>query len=67
MNSKNDEAFNHLSLIGSELHRLPQQKLSLVNKMAIFLDKHYKAPSKEQAPAESIVESSVKSLRRKVA
>ena len=67
MNSKNDEAFNYLSLIGSELSRLSQKQILLVNKMAIFLDKHYKAPSTEAVPAESIVESSVKSLRRKVA
>ena len=39
----------------------------LVNKMAIFLDKHYKSPAKEKAPAEGIVESSVKSLRRQIA
>jgi hypothetical protein len=67
INSKNDEAFNYLQLVGSELHRLSQKQILLVNKMAIFLDKHYKAPSTEAVPAESIVESSVKSLRRKVA
>ena len=67
MNSKNDEAFNHLQLVGSELGRLSQKQMMLVNKMAMFLNKHYKAPSKEKAPAESIVESSVKSIRREIA
>tara|TARA_B100000927_G_scaffold159218_1_gene128289 strand:- start:1310 stop:2785 length:1476 start_codon:yes stop_codon:yes gene_type:complete len=67
MNSKNDEAFNHLQLVGSELSRLPKQKVMLVNKIAMFLDKHYQSPAKEKAPAEGIVESSVKSLRREIA
>ena len=67
MNSKNDEAFNHLQLVGSELSRLSQKQMMLVHKMATFLDKHYKAPSKEKAPAESIVETSIQNLRRKIA
>ena len=55
----------HLQLVGSELG-LYQKQMMLVNKMAMFLNKHYKAPLKKKYRAESIVELP-KSIRREIA
>jgi hypothetical protein len=66
MCSKNDEAFNILSHIGSELHNLPQKHVILLAKICKYLDSNYNAEPQAQ-PAESLDESVLNELRRKVA
>jgi hypothetical protein len=66
MNSKNDEVFNLLSQISSELYNLPNQHVILLDKIAKYLDKNYKTSSKE-VEVEELAESILFDLRRKVA
>ena len=61
---------NYLQLIGSELSHFQKKKkkqMMLVHKMAIFIRQALQAIAKEKAPAESIVETSIQNLRRKIA
>jgi hypothetical protein len=67
MCSKNDEAFNILSHLGSELYNLPQKHVVLMAKICKYLDSNYDANPKQVEPAESITESVLNDLRRKVA
>ena len=66
MNSKNDEVFNLLSQISGEMYSLPQNQVILLAKIAAYLDKNNKAPAKEPA-MEDLAESTLNSLRRKIA
>ena len=66
MNSKNDEVFNLLSQISGEMYSLPKNQVILLAKIAAYLDKNNKAPAKEPA-MEDLAESTLSSLRRKIA
>ena len=66
VSSKNDEAFNILSHLGSELYDLPNQHVILLEKITKYLDKNYKTSSKE-VEVEELAESILFDLRRKVA
>ena len=66
MNSKNDEVFNLLSQISGEMYSLPKEHVILLAKIAAYLDKNNKAPAKEPA-MEDLAESTLSSLRRKIA
>ena len=66
MSSKNDEAFNILSHLGSELYDLPQNHVVMLAKICKFLDGNYSVEPKAVA-GESIVESIMTGLRRKIA
>ena len=65
MSSKNDEAFNILSHLGSELYDLPQNHVVMLAKICKFLDGNYSVEPKAVA-GESIVESIMTGLRRKI-
>jgi len=69
MNSKNDEVFNLLSQISSEMYSLPDKHIILLAKIAKYLDQNNKAPASATAkePAENIAESMLNDLRRKIA
>jgi len=66
MSSKNDEAFNLLSHLGTELHNMPQKTVMLLAKIVMYLDKNNKTAEKQAEPAENIAESVVNNLRRKI-
>jgi hypothetical protein len=66
MSSKNDEAFNLLSHLGTELHNMPSKTVMLLAKIVMYLDKNNKTSEKQAEPTESIVESVVNGLRRKI-
>ena len=67
MNSKNDEAFNILSHLGSELYDLSQQHISMLAKIVVYLDRNSKVGSAKAVEQESIVESIMTGLRREIA
>ncbi len=67
ISSKNDEAFNLLSHLGSELYNLPNQHVILLDKITKYLDKTYKTSSTEKVEVEELAESILIDLRRKVA
>jgi len=67
MNSKNDEAFNILSHLGSELYDLSQQHITMLAKIVVYLDRNSKVGSAKAVEQESIVESIMTGLRREIA
>jgi len=67
MSSKNDEAFNILSHLGSELYDLSQQHITMLAKIVVFLDRTSKVGSAKTVEQESIVESIMTGLRREIA
>ena len=67
VSSKNDEAFNLLSHLGSELYNLPNQHVIMLDKITKYLDKNNKISSKEKVEVEEIAESILNDLRRKIA
>ena len=67
MNSKNDEVFNLLSQISSELYNLPNQHVIMMAKIVKYLDQKNKVPAKEkEVETENIAETILTGLRRKV-
>ena len=66
MNSKNDEVFNVLSHLGSELYNMPNNHVIMMSKIAKYLDKTNKTSSKEKVEVEEIAESILNDLRRKI-
>jgi len=66
VSSKNDEAFNILSHLGSELYNLPNQHVIMLDKITKYLDKNYK-PSNKEVEVEDIAESILFDIRRKIA
>lgn len=66
--SKNDEAFNVLSQLSTDVHSMDRKTQQLVAKLVMFLAQKAEAgETKAAAPTESIVESVIGDLRRRIA
>lgn len=66
--SKNDELFNILSNLSTEVHNMKRDQVMLVVKVVNYITKLNKqAPNAEPAKTESITESVIADLRKKIA
>ena len=66
--SKNDEAFNLLSQLSTDVHGMDRKTQQLVAKLVMFLAQKSKAGTPGAAPkSESITESVISDLRRRIA
>jgi hypothetical protein len=66
MSSKNDEVFNVLSHLGSELYNMPDNHVIMLDKITKYLDKNNKTSS-NTVEVEGLAESILSELRRNIA